>query len=267
MWEVAPKGLTTGEVGDGVFVKDRENDDELEILKFLQGKGVAEELLAYDEKKIVVRRQHGDHFNEYKSQFMKYAKFRILPDSDVEEDGGFRMESITEIESSDNVVEQDELAANLCSSFIARNVFLLMFGIFHNDIKGDNIIVDNDEPILIDFGEAFIANGSVDPVKWNNNLERIFAHIADLHTDFQNMYDSLKDRTDEPRLQQSTGFPLFEEIYKQYADSSLTVRIEIASDHFKDGKKIHELLSVLHIPESLQLDITAKINRLIDISH
>lgn len=266
VWKVSPEGLPNGKVGDGVFVKDRTTGPELETLKFIQKLGIGEELLAYDDKKIVVRRQKGSHFDEYKSRFMKHAHTRQLDQDNDSTDSGFIMESITEIIPADNVIEADGEAADFTSSFLASNIFLMVNGIFHDDIKSDNIIVMDGEPVLIDFGETVLAESNNSRLKWTNNFRKVFLLIADLHRDFTETLVALSQPESTTLEFQPPGYSVVEDLYKQIEPMDLQDRPKIVAEYFSDVSRLDLLAEELKIPQNIRLDVIAKIKRFIDIS-
>lgn len=77
VWDVSPIPTEEDNFYVGCIVKDRLREEEIDILRFLQKTGIVEELMAYDKKKLVFKRQAGKNLNSFKDELNAEATHRF----------------------------------------------------------------------------------------------------------------------------------------------------------------------------------------------
>lgn len=157
-----------GKEGVDFIVKDRQSEDELTALKFLSETGVSERLLMFDDEKLAIEKIKGELASDYIREIvvhhpLKASKVTDINPASPQESSQFQITSVTTEYLPLDVFLEDEKAKEVTEEYISKSLFLILNGVIHNDIKTDNVLVDENGKIkFIDFGEALIVKDQQD---------------------------------------------------------------------------------------------------------
>lgn len=140
-----------------------------------------------------------------------------------------------------------------------------MNGIFHNNLKEDNVLVLPDgKPTLIDFSEASIIDGDNQPMKWLSNLENLALLLKDLHNNFEMLLDKVNKAKKIAGKNRVMGYAILSDLFKQFEGATLDQRPKIVEAYFKKNEhRLVNLISFLSVPNSLRKDVIFEFNDLL----
>ncbi len=249
----------------GVYVKDRTSDSEIDITTFLGNLGISEKAITYDDKKVVFKEVAGVEFDEYVFGFNSLEMAVIKNSNKKNGSTKFLIESIQPELS--NLAQSDAEAAMFCSKMIGREIFQLAFGIFHNDIKSGNIIVNKktNEPVFVDFGEAEVVGMKMEENRTRSLYYRNLLATLGLLSCFA---DEIRDSQELMKVKisvhdtDSFGFKVFSKLYKDYVGINLSDRKKIVESVLVDST-FGEILEVWGIPSNIRSGAMEEFKKLV----
>lgn len=207
------------EEGKDFIVKARTSESELEALKYLYGLEVGETLLMSDQNSLVVKKEDGVRVDEFIDTILSKYKEKTQESSQEESKSKIKLLNSFKRDIPDDKLYEDEVAKKFAVELTSKNFFLLLNGIFHNDIKGDNVFASSNGSVkYIDFGQCKTLGGKErssgyyqHPV--SKNLRDSIELLKHFGTQFKNLEDRLYS---DIRYDQLNIGPLMTEVHNDY---------------------------------------------------
>jgi serine/threonine protein kinase len=255
-----------------LFVKEISSQQQLEILKFLNKSEISEKLLTFDGSRMVLSKLDGITFTEWINQLEPSEDAGdVLPKKKSNVRFNIEELKISGI-SDDDIVNNDEVRAVTVDT-LSKSFFLLCVGIFHEDIKPDNIMVLSDSTVrIIDFGESKISN-SRSSAKDKVFFE-IYKHVADtlhllsgVHSSFKKGYTSLTEKNDI-----SLDFEFWDSLFEEFKKKELSElknrpKYALSQIENKEKNPVAELLHSFDVPSEIIQDVCKQIVELLRKYH
>jgi serine/threonine protein kinase len=252
-----------GQEGVDFIVKDKTSEDELQALLFLSDKGISEKLLMYDAKKLAFQKTKGVFIGDYLDDFVK-AHPLLQEESSANEVPGskFKIKGVvTRSIPLEAVLENGEIR-DFYIKYVSKLLFQVLAGVFHQDIKTDNVFVEKGgESIIIDYGQAALVPTEIE-TKYTINAYIDIA-INDV-LDGLGLLQKLNPYFGEiviPSLRDNKTTSFFSDMYSKYQQDKITLqeRPRIIREFIEDPRFL-DFIKKLNIPEELASDIKAKVS-------
>jgi len=191
--------------------------EEVESLKFLNGLGIAENLLVYDnDRTLAIEKIDGDRFYDAKDSLIEDSFFK-KEEENIEKK--FKFKQTKRITLDDRALIEDKNVRKFCVDYLSKMFFMILNGLIHNDLKSDNIMVDkNGRIIFIDFGQARILNYSNQIRSIGNDLQLGFSLLEN----FNSIFRFLSKEFNSPVSETTTKFfSLVDTVYKKFIEDKI----------------------------------------------